>query len=54
VWAAIELDTGTAIADPFRPSGDLVDLLRLQASLANGAERTERRALGRLLLSRAA
>ena len=49
LWAAIELDTGTAIADPFRPSGDLVDLLRLRASLENGAERTERRALSRML-----
>jgi hypothetical protein len=49
LWAAIELDTGAAIADPFRPSGDLVDLLRLQASLATGSERTERRALSRLL-----
>jgi hypothetical protein len=49
LWAAIEIDTGAAIADPFRPSGDLVDLLRLRASLANGAEPSERRALSRLL-----
>jgi hypothetical protein len=45
LWAALEIDSGTAIADPFRRSGELVELLRLHA---NG-ERTERRALGRLL-----
>jgi hypothetical protein len=46
LWAAISVDTGAAIADPFRPSGDLVELLRLRAR-----ERTRpaRRALGRLL-----
>jgi hypothetical protein len=50
LWAAVEVDTGAAIADPFRPSGDLVDLLRLRASLETGAERAERRhALSRLL-----
>jgi hypothetical protein len=49
VWAAVELDSGAAIADPFRPSGDLVDLLRLRASLMNGLERTRRGRLGRLL-----
>jgi hypothetical protein len=53
LWAAVEVDTGAAIADPFRPSGELVDLLRLRASLAKGAERGERRAL-RGLLPRAA
>ena len=42
----VELDTGAAIADPFRPSGDLVDLLRLHA---RGERRSARRALGRLL-----
>ena len=31
LWAALSVDTGTAIADPFRPSGDLVDLLRFRA-----------------------
>jgi hypothetical protein len=49
LWAAVEIDTGAAIADPFRPSGDLVDLLRLRASFANGRESTDRRALSRLL-----
>ncbi len=46
VWAAIEIDSGTAIADPFRPSGELVELLRLHA---NGERRPARHPLGRLL-----
>ena len=46
LWAAIEIDSGAAIADPFRPSGELVELLRLHL---NGESRTERRALRRLL-----
>jgi len=46
LWAAIDLDSGSAIADPFRPSGELVELLRLSA---RGESRAERRALGRLL-----
>ena len=41
LWAAIEIDSGAAIADPFRPSGELVDLLRLHA---HGERRPERRA----------
>ena len=49
LWAAVELDSGTAIADPFRPSADLVDLLRLRASLSERSARSERRALARLL-----
>jgi hypothetical protein len=50
LWAAIELDSGTAIADPFRPSGDLIDLLRLRATLMHGAEsKVERRGPARLL-----
>ena len=47
LWAAIEIDSGTAIADPFRPSGELVDLLLLHAG--REATRPERSALGRLL-----
>lgn len=46
LWAAVEVDSGAAIADPFRPSADLVDLLRLHA---RGEQRPARRALGRLL-----
>ena len=49
LWAAVEIDSGAAIADPFRPSGDLVDLLRLRASLAGHRERSGRRTLARLL-----
>ena len=30
LWAAVEIDSGVAIADPFRPSGDLVELLRFR------------------------
>jgi hypothetical protein len=33
LWAAVELDGRAAIADPFRPSGELVDLLRYRAGL---------------------
>jgi hypothetical protein len=49
VWAAVEIDSGAAIADPFRPSGELVDLLRLQVSLDGRGARSERGALSRLL-----
>ena len=46
LWAAVEVDSGAAIADPFRPSADLVELLRLHA---RGSRSAPRRALGRLL-----
>jgi len=46
LWAALELSSGRAIADPFRPSGELVDLLRMQA---NPTPATARRSLARLL-----
>jgi hypothetical protein len=49
LWAAVEVDSGAAIADPFRPSGELVDLLRLQVSLDGRPEGSGRSALGRLL-----
>jgi hypothetical protein len=49
VWAAVEVDTGDAIADPFRPSGEVVDLLRLRASLLRDGGRPARGALRRLL-----
>jgi hypothetical protein len=49
LWAAIEIDSGAVIADPFRPSGELADLLRLQVSLDGGSERSGRGALARLL-----
>jgi hypothetical protein len=46
LWAALEIDSGAAIADPFRPSGELVELLRVHAL---GSKRPARRPLGRLL-----
>jgi len=46
LWAAVEIDSGAAIADPFRPSGELVELLRLHLS---ESRRSERGALARLL-----
>jgi hypothetical protein len=49
LWAAVAIDSGAAIADPFRPSGELVDLLQLRASLARPPARSERRSLARVL-----
>jgi hypothetical protein len=49
LWAAVEIDSGTAIADPFRPSGEIVDLLRLQVSLDGRPARAGRGALARML-----
>jgi hypothetical protein len=46
LWAAVEVGSGAAIADPFRPSGELVELLRLHARKSH---RPVRSALGRLL-----
>jgi hypothetical protein len=46
LWAALEIGSGRVIADPFRPSGELVELLRLHA---RGSARRPARALGRLL-----
>jgi len=48
LWAAVAVDDGAAIADPFRPSGDLVDLLRFRAERLRG-EGHAHRALSRLL-----
>ena len=44
LWAAVGLDGTAAIADPFRPSGDLVELLnfrveRIRRELAKPARR---------------
>ena len=49
LWAAVSVDTGAAIADPFRPSGDLVDLLRFRADRLNGDVRGRHGARTRLL-----
>jgi hypothetical protein len=42
VRAALSLETGRAVADPFYPSGELVQLLR--AASGNGRARRRRRA----------
>lgn len=44
LWAAVEIDSGRAIADPFRPSGDLVELLHFRAAgmRRDPAERSRR------------
>jgi hypothetical protein len=47
LWAALEIATGATIADPFRPSGDLVELLELHAR--GESARRERGALRKLL-----
>jgi hypothetical protein len=49
LWAAVEVETGAAIADPFRPSGDLVELLRFRAQGIRGQTRGERGTFARLL-----
>ena len=49
LWAAVSVDSGAAIADPFRPSGDLVELLRFRADRVGGNEHAHRGALARLL-----
>ncbi len=49
LWAAVSVDTGAAVADPFRPSGDLVELLRFRAGRSAGDDRAHRGALSRLL-----
>lgn len=46
LWAAISVDTGASVADPFRPSADLVDLLRFRAERLGGEHRG---VLGRLM-----
>jgi hypothetical protein len=49
LWAALSVDTGAAIADPFRPSADLVELLRFRAEGAGGKAHAHRGAFARLL-----
>ena len=49
LWAALAVETGAAIADPFRPSADLVELLRFRAERMGGSEHAHRGALARLL-----
>ena len=49
LWAALSVETGDSIADPFRQSGELVDLLRLRAGGINGEARGRRSARLHLL-----
>jgi hypothetical protein len=49
LWAAVSIDNGAAVADPFRPSGDIVELLRFRAERLAGHERPHSGALARLL-----
>jgi hypothetical protein len=49
LWAAVSVDTGAAVADPFRPSGELVELLRFRARRIRGENHAERHGLARLL-----
>jgi hypothetical protein len=49
LWAALSLDTGHAVADPFRPSGDLVELLRFRAERLGREAQPHGRVLARVL-----
>jgi len=49
LWAAVSVATGDAIADPFRPSAELVDLLRFRVARMRSDEHAHRGALARLL-----
>ena len=49
LWAAVSIDTGATVADPFRPSGDVAELLRFRAERLVGHERPHGGALARLL-----
>ena len=49
LWAALSLDTGQAVADPFRRSGDLVELLRFRAERMTAETATRARLLARVL-----
>jgi hypothetical protein len=49
LWAALEISSGAAIADPFRPSAELVELLRFRAGRMSAERGGERGALARLL-----
>jgi hypothetical protein len=49
LWAAMSVDNGHAVADPFRPSADLVELLRLRAARLRGESPAQPRVLARVL-----
>jgi hypothetical protein len=39
LWAAVELGSGTVVADPFRPSGDVAEFLLRRFERLNGGVR---------------
>jgi hypothetical protein len=49
LWAAVEVESGAAVADPFRPTADLVELLRFRAEAIRSERRGERRRFGGML-----
>ncbi len=49
LWAALDVETGAPIADPFQPSGELIGLLRFRAARLEGATAPRRRLLRKLL-----
>jgi hypothetical protein len=49
LWAAVSVGSGHAVADPFRPSADLVELLRLRAARLRGESPAQPRVLARVL-----
>jgi hypothetical protein len=50
VRAALSLETGDAVADPFRPTAELVELLRIQARQEPGKPSGTRGRVGKLAL----
>ena len=54
LWAALSVDTGAAVADPFRPSRDIVDLLRFRAGRLSSARQGEHTGVLARMLPRAA
>jgi hypothetical protein len=51
IRAAIEVDGSLAVADPFQPTAELLDLLRTRASQVRGARRRPLRILARTPVS---
>ncbi|MEA2366356.1 MAG: hypothetical protein QOE69_1331 [Thermoleophilaceae bacterium] len=49
LWAALSLDSGAAVADPFRPSRDLLDLLRFRAERLSDSSHQQAGVLARML-----
>jgi hypothetical protein len=49
LWAALSVDTGSAVADPFRPSRDVLDLLRFRAERLSAGSHQHAGVLARVL-----